>query len=260
MLAGATPWLKSFDDLPGDRLIELIEQIVKITHADDCSISKWNHADNTVEIVASITYATWERHQGPSYDAEEWPITANALKDGQWTVMRRDDPDITPNELDDLNVFNAQMAVVMPISIKGRALGIVELIKLVDDGPVPEETLRLWKNATDQAAIAFENALLFDQTQRSLTVQITLRDASNVIVSALEARTVLSQLAERVCSVAGATSVYICDFDENKTSTTVIAEYMDFAVVPEEYETDIDQKYPVRNRYAVFMSMLEKGQ
>jgi len=256
-LSEASSWFTSFENLPEKKIIGLVEQVIKKTMANECAISKWNHSDNTVETVASVTHSSWERFQGLKYPDDIWPSATKALQEGQWSVIRRDDQDIIPAELEDLYEWNAQISVVMPISIKGQALGLVEIYKIVDDGPIPNETLQLWKHATDQAAIAFENARLFDQTQRSLGAQLALSAASNVIVSELKSDAILSQLAEQVCEVAGATSVYICEFDTPKSFATVIAEFISQEATTK--ETDLGQVYPIWDSSADFINRMENG-
>lgn len=130
LLSEASMWFKSFENLVEEKVLELAEQVVKHTHANDCAISKWNRSDNTVETVASVTHSSWERFQGLKYTADIWPSATKALHDGQWSVIRRDDQEINPAELEDLYEWNAQISVVMPISIKGQVLGLVEICKL----------------------------------------------------------------------------------------------------------------------------------
>jgi len=257
LLSEAAPLFMSFDNLPGERVLELAEQVLTKTQANECAISKWNRSENTVETVASVSHSSWERFQGLKYDADIWPSATKALQKSQWSVISREDTGIIPAELEDLYEWNSQITVVMPISIKGRTLGLVEIYKIVDDGPIPKETLQLWKHATDQAAIAFENARLFDQTQRSLSAQLALSEASNVIVSEVKSEVILSQLAAQVCGVARATSVYICEFNEEKTSATVIAEY--FSPEAGTSESDLGKVYPIWDDAESFINKMEIG-
>jgi len=259
-LLSESDWLRLSDEFQGDKLVEQLERLAKKTQASDCSISRWNHVDNSIEFIASYTSATWTRYEGPKYDTDGWASALKSLGEGQVRIVRKDDPDISPVDQEDMHTSNSQVLVVIPISVKDRIIGVVKLYKIVDDGPIPEDTLLLWKNATDQAAIAFENARLFDQTQRALAAQLALREASNVIVSELRTDMILSKLAAQVCEVANATSVYICEFDELKTFSTVIAEYYSPRAAPEEKNSDIGQTYPNWDDDAVFLNLMENGQ
>ena len=232
--------------------------MAKITQASDCSISRWNRADNSIDFIASYTYATWERHRGVRYGLDEWASATSSVENGQMMVVRKDDPHISKVDLKDLRDWNSEMLIVIPILVKERIIGIVELYKIIDDGPIPEETLQLWKNAIDQAAISLENARLFDQTQRALAAQIALRESSNVIVSALETETILSLLAEQVCDAANATSVYISEFNADKTLSKVIAEYWSAEAAPEERRSDLGKEYTNFDDEP-FVSIMAKG-
>jgi PAS domain S-box-containing protein len=242
-ISEASPWLQSLDDLPSEDNFKQLERFVNHIGASDCSISRWDRADNSIEFVLSYSNATWGRHQGPKYNPDEWDSAFRALREGKLSIVRSDDPDISPVDQDDLNVWKSQVLVVIPISVKNKNIGIVELYKIADDGPVSEDVLKLWKTAADQAGVALENARLFDEIQRALTTQITIREASNVIVSALDTNTILNQLANQICIAASATSVYICEYNETKTLSKVIAEYISPEAAPEEKTSDINQEY-----------------
>ena len=251
-------WLQPLNDFTGYKLVNDLEQLAKSTQASDCSISKWNRADNSIDFIASYTYATWERHQGLRYGLDEWASATSSVEEGQMIIVRKDDPHISKVDQKDLRTWNSEMLVVFPILVKKRIMGIVELYKIVDDGPIPEDTLQLWKNAIDQAAIALENARLFDQTNRALAAQIALRESSNVIVSALDTDTILSLLAEQVCDAASATSVYISQFNEAKTLSKVIAEYFSPEATQEEKTSDLGREYTDFG-YEPFVSIMSKG-
>ena len=253
-------WLRLSDEFQGDKLVEQLERFAKKIKASDCSISRWNRAENCIEFIASYTYAVWTRHQGPKYPLDDWGSAVSALQEGQWSIVRRDDPDISPVDLDDLRTWNSQLLVVIPISVRNQVMGIVELYKIIADDTITNEVLQLWKTAADYSAIALENARLFDETQSALDTQIAIREASNVIVSELKTDAILSQLTAQMCEVSGATSVYICEFDESKTFATVIAEHFGSEATPDEKESDIGKIYPVWDDGAVFMEKMETGQ
>ena len=76
-----------------------------------------------------------------------------------------------------------------------------------------------------QAAIAIENAQLYEAAQRRTAEQAALLEASRAISSTLDLPTMLQRLAEQMGRAIDATSTYICDWNQSSGMATVLAEY-----------------------------------
>ncbi len=78
---------------------------------------------------------------------------------------------------------------------------------------------------TAQAAIALENAQLFEQTQQRVRELALLYDSSLAITSTLDKSAVLHSVTERMARAVDATSTYIVWCDWERDTGTIIAEY-----------------------------------
>ena len=131
-----------------------------------------------------------------------------------------------------------------PIHVKGQTLGFLNLASAMPGFFTPAHAERLQAFA-DQAAVAIENARLFQAAQRRLDEQTALLAASTAITSSLDFATVLNRLAQQMGQAINATSVYICDWNPLTGTSTVLAEYYSPEAAPEESVSDLGVTYSV---------------
>lgn len=124
-----------------------------------------------------------------------------------------------------------------PIRSQRQVVGFLNLDSGTPQFYTPEHARTLQAFA-DQAAVAIENARLFQATQRHLTEQIALVEASRAMSSSLDLPVVLQRLAEQMCRALNATSTYIAYWNRADNSTTTVAEYYSEAASALEREPD----------------------
>ena len=117
-----------------------------------------------------------------------------------------------------------QSNIGAPIRAKGRTLGVLSVDSMTPDFYTQEYAERLLALA-GQAAIAIENAQLYEAAQRRTAEQAALLEASHAISSTLDLPTMLQRLAEQMGRAIDATSIYICDWNAATGLATVLAEY-----------------------------------
>jgi len=74
------------------------------------------------------------------------------------------------NKADIVSTFKTRSVVCVPLKTRGKSLGVIELINTVEGGRFNEEDLLMLTALADYAAIAIENALLFDKVE-NLTIK-----------------------------------------------------------------------------------------
>ena len=112
----------------------------------------------------------------------------------------------------------------VPIRAKGQTLGVLAVDSMTPNFYTPEHAHKLLA-FTAQAAIALENAQLFEQTQQRVKELALLYDSSLAITSTLDKSAVLHSVTERIARAVDATSAYIVWCDWEHDTGTVIAEY-----------------------------------
>ncbi|MEJ2208300.1 MAG: GAF domain-containing protein [Anaerolineae bacterium] len=222
-----------------DRVIELtLDWALKATDAPVGVIAYYDEALDGLLLLASRGYpAELER-----YREEPWPLDRGIVG----RVVRSGEPALVQDVAADEDYRPVQPSshsqLSVPIRREGRVIGVLT-VEHPEADVFDEDALIFLQRLADHAAIAIENARLHDETQQRLQGQVALREAAQAISSALEREIVLSRIAEQLCSVVDATSVYILDCEPEIGSTTVIAEHISPNARPEESESDLGITY-----------------
>jgi PAS domain S-box-containing protein len=124
-----------------------------------------------------------------------------------------------------------------PLVYQGNTLGFLNLTSVTPNFYTATQADQLLVFA-HQAAIALQNARLFQETQRRLAAQTALLNASSAISSTLDLPTVLQRCAEQLCRAIDATSAYISYWNYETNTTVVVAEYYSPAASAREREPD----------------------
>ncbi len=113
----------------------------------------------------------------------------------------------------------------VPLIVKGRVIGILTTDKR-EAHFYSARDAQVALTFANQAAIAIENARLFEAEQRRTDELTSLHEAAVAVSSSLEPSEVLRALAEQAGRALDASSAYICDWDEESAQSTVLAEWI----------------------------------
>jgi GAF domain-containing protein len=132
--------------------------------------------------------------------------------------------------------------VGVPIRAKGHTLGMLAVDSMTPNFYTQEHARRLMA-FTAQAAIALENAQLFEQAQQRVRELALLYDSSLAITSTLEKSAVLHSVAERMARAVEATSTYVAWCDWERDTGTIIAEYFSPQANAQERLSDLGETH-----------------
>ncbi len=152
--------------------------------------------------------------------------------------------------------FGSELCV--PLKIRQRVIGVLN----AESSQINYFTLadqQLFQTLAGQAAVAIENARLHAEAQRRLAEQIALREAGMFLSSTLELETVLNYIAEQLGRAVDATSVYICDYEPETMTVTVLAEYVSPQAHPLEQESDLGVTYHLAQDFPDAINYLQTG-
>lgn len=96
------------------------------------------------------------------------------------------------------------------------------------------------------------------ETQRRLREQTVLREAITLISSTLDLSAVLRNIAEQMGRAVDATSAYICSWESDGETSTVLAEYIGPHACEPEKKSDLDASYVAED--SRFVEALSSGQ
>lgn len=135
---------------------------------------------------------------------------------------------------DDISRTETRSVLAVPLVVRGRTLGVIELVNGLVDRPFAPYDLRLVEMLAEFAAIAIENARNFKRVE-----ELTIVDEHTLLYNARYLRRVLREEVERARRFSHSLSVLFFDLDLFKTvndthghaaGTALLAEVADLLI------------------------------
>jgi PAS domain S-box-containing protein len=128
--------------------------------------------------------------------------------------------------IDDSSGVTTRSIIAVPLIVSDRVIGVLETINKLS-GEFDRVDLDLMESIAGTAAVAIENARLFDQTRRRLNDLGTLLDASAAVSSTLDFGSVLDLIARRLLSALRVERCLIATWDHTLNVVESLAEVVD---------------------------------
>ncbi len=178
-------------------------------------------------------------------------------------AFRTGDTQMIPNPDNPIPQFisygQPQSALAVPLKRGRRSFGVLNIESDEMAAFSPADIL-LAESLADAIVLALDNARLFIETQNRLSAQTFLREAMTEISSKLELTAVLTQLAKELGHSVRATSAYICDYNSDLATTTVLAEYFGSRASEKERRSDLGTTYDIIESFPGLAAYLEMGE
>jgi len=143
------------------------DQMTKALNSKGCALSLWDPERNVVETLVDYS-TTWAEPSGTTYALDDYPATRLVLEARQPVVVQRDDPTADGAELALMREQGIQTLLMLPLIARDQVLGLAELIDDTEARDYTTEEIRLAESLAAQAAIAIENARLYEQAQQEI--------------------------------------------------------------------------------------------
>jgi PAS domain S-box-containing protein len=105
--------------------------------------------------------------------------------------------------------------LVLPLVVAGQAIAALQLEESVQRRFTPEE-IELAQTLAYQAAVAAQNARLYDETQARLVELATFNQISQALTSTISLTDIYQTVAEQVSAVMGVENIYLGLYDEDR--------------------------------------------
>jgi len=181
---------------------ELVHAVARhMTRALDtsgCSVAIYDPLRDRIRIEANYRLPGTEQSEetlmvGASYQLSKLHASREAIQKRRAVTTYVDDPDSPPKQVSQLQLSNALGELIIPMAIGERIIGVVRWSENRRQRRFSREDERLAQTLISQAAIAIENARLFQEAERSAREQAMLSD----VTLSLTAVNTLEDLVER---------------------------------------------------------------
>ncbi|MGC8872969.1 MAG: GAF domain-containing protein [Chloroflexia bacterium] len=210
-LARATAALTSTLEL--EPLLEnvLVAAIQAIPAAEKGSVLLRDERTGELRMRALIGYADPRIRQVRFPEREGY--SAKAAREGRpLLIADARDPSIRyDGEIEEMRAI--QSAIVAPLRYRGQVTGVIALDNASRKGAFSEEDLYLLTVFADQAAVAVENARLFESERRRSAELEALRQASLRLTSSLELGPVLQSILEIALNLVAGDDAHLFLYD-----------------------------------------------
>lgn len=169
-----------------------------------CTISDWDPDKNvlTTLIDESSIPSLMHNDIGDVYSLNDYPATAETLHKRQPLVVQVSDPDADPAERALLEKFDEKSLLMMPLVAHNNVVGLVELYENRHVREFSSNDIHLCQALANQAAIAIENARLYEQTDERLQARVDEMTALQRTTQELNATLALDRILQVVLESA----------------------------------------------------------
>ena len=181
----------------------LAQRMAQVVDATSVYVHECNIDEKTSSVIAEYAghrASEKERvsHLGEAFSLRESSITMGALRAHQPLSIGLSDPPTGEGDRARLLQLGGRTALVIPLIVRGRVIGFVDLCESHRDRHFTEGEIKLCQTVANQTIIAVEKAGLFEEERKRALQLETVREVSQKIVSILNLDELLAQVVELI--------------------------------------------------------------
>jgi signal transduction histidine kinase len=224
-------------------LTTVAEQMTHALRSSGCALSLWIRERDQVETLVDYRLLSPELAEpaGTVYDLCDYPATRRVLETRQPAAIQHDDPNADEAELALMAEQEVPNMLMLPLVARDRVLGLAELVDEKGGREYSADEIRLAKSLATHAAIAIENAQLYDQSRKEIAERARAEEAirnrsreldllNRVIMAAtstLDANHVLQVTCDALADAFDLPQAVAVLLNAEANECTIVAEYHD---------------------------------
>jgi PAS domain S-box-containing protein len=179
-------------------------QVARALNVSTCSISHWDPVRDTVTTLAhqDIIPGLPPGDVGVTYSLADYPATARVLHERRPAVVQVSDLEADPAEVELLEQLQQKSLLMIPLVARDSVVGLLELYESHHGREFSADDIRLGQALANQAAVAIENARLYEQTDERLRARLDQLTALQRTMQALNATLALDGILQVVLEAA----------------------------------------------------------
>jgi adenylate cyclase len=195
-------------------LHEVIDTLIRLTGAGRAFLMLKGEGDEMEIVVAR----NWE---GESLDGEQHQFSRTIVdrveQTGESVLTTNAQADPRFGKQDSIVAYNLLSILCVPLKVKGQLTGVIYADNKIKEGLFTERERSLVSAFANQAAVAVENARLFDSVKRSLAEVTELKNLMEDVFASIASGVLTSDIDDRVTLAnQAAARILACERDELK--------------------------------------------
>src|SRR5574341_959374 len=150
----------------------------------------------------------------PSYSLNDLPATRQMIHKGTPVAFHIGQQEIPPTALELLTQLGQQSALMIPLAVAGRTLGLLAWVKNEFPREFADADVRLAQTLANQVAVVLDHIRLFDETRRQLRRETVLRRVAETASTWTDQTAMFAQYAREVNKALNTSACTIYMLDE----------------------------------------------
>lgn len=191
-------------------------QMLSALRSDACTVFLWDDISNRLEVRGDLSARPDDVQPvqpGDTYSLADYPLREKALRRAELIVVRADEADIPPGEMDLMQQHHAASRMLIPLVVNEMSIGLVEIETFDPNRYFKSEDIRMARTLGSQAAISIENARLQTETRRTVEELYIINDMSAALSSANSLESLLEVIDYQLPNLNDAELTYIALYD-----------------------------------------------
>jgi two-component system, NtrC family, sensor histidine kinase KinB len=191
------------------------KQMVGLLKVAASALLRWDNMTGRLSVWGEYSQAGELPVERPdnSLDLENYHLARYVLEHSQATQFQADNTDISRLERQLLAAYEAESMLLIPLTAQDQTIGLVELMSR-ELRTFSAQDISLVQLLANEAAIAIENARLYQETQHQLRVSNLLNQASHVINSSLDINEIMQLMLAQMNELLKVEALSIALVDE----------------------------------------------
>jgi len=171
-----------------DTIESIVISIISALNAGGCAVSKWHRNLNQLETLFDLDNDFPDKVDsiGQIYHLKDYPETVSSLETGKTLLIQADDPNADKAETALMKEQGVLTNLAVPMKTKDRVLGLLEIYECLEPREFSKQEIRLAESLAHRAAIALENAQLYEESQQEIARRRKAEKRLGELVSELE--------------------------------------------------------------------------
>ena len=216
-----------------DQILETVaQQITTALVATFCRISLLDEAGENMVVIRAASPVRGQGAEdslGRRCPLDVIPWHRQVIETGQPVILRQDMPELALSDEEREMALSKEVrsAALIPLIVGGRVLGVISLgeERSWERSPFSPEKVELCQSIARQAAVAIENAHLYEETQQRLQELAILMESGATVVSAFDLKELLGKVAELMALSIGVEACGISSWKKGEGVVCTLAEY-----------------------------------